>query len=181
VHTVPPVVKKDIELTAGKHNTIAIDAPQGKLKFEINGVTNYNKLQGLIIDKKTGAIINVQEFNYEQKYIVGDYKLELLTLPRITQESISIVQDKATTLQVQQPGKLNVITRGKYEIGIFRIHKGETELVKVLKLGLQKNVTVLQPGDYQLIYRATATKETLSTKTTNFTIKSGEMKHITLR
>jgi uncharacterized surface anchored protein len=42
-----------------------------------------------------------------------------------------------------------------------------------LKLGLQKNVTVLQPGDYQLIYRATATKETLSTKTTNFTIKSG--------
>ncbi len=181
VHTVPPVVKKDIELTAGKHNTIAIDAPQGKLKFEINGVTNYNKLQGLIIDKKTGAIINVQEFNYEQKYIVGDYKLELLTLPRITQESISIVQDKATTLQVQQPGKLNVITRGKYEIGIFRIHKGETELVKVLKLGLQKNVTVLQPGHYQLIYRATATKETLSTKTTNFTIKSGEMKHITLR
>ncbi|MDB4173727.1 VWA domain-containing protein [Bacteroidia bacterium] len=181
VHTVPPVVKKDIELTAGKHNTIAIDAPQGKLKFEINGVTNYNKLQGLIIDKKTGAIINIQEFNYEQKYIVGDYKLELLTLPRITQESISIVQDKATTLQVQQPGKLNIITRGKYEIGIFRIHKGETELVKVLKLGLQKNVTVLQPGDYQLIYRATATKETLSTKTTNFTIKSGEMKHITLR
>lgn len=181
VHTIPPVTKKGIEFTAGKHNTIAVDAPQGYLHLQIDGITNYDNLQGLLINKKTGAIINVQDFNDMQKYLVGDYKMELLTLPRITQDKVSVVQDKTTTLQVQQPGKLNIVTRGKYEIGIYRVHKGKTELVKMLNLGLQQNITVLQPGDYQLIYRETSTKETLSTKTQQFTIKSGEMKHINLR
>lgn len=73
------------------------------------------------------------------------------------------------------------MTRGNYQMGVYRVHKGITELVKMLNLGLQQNITVLQPGDYQLIYRQSGIKETLSTKTIPFTIKSGEMKHINLR
>ncbi len=181
VHTIPRLIKNNIELLAGKHNTVALDAPQGYLNLQIDGVTNYDFLQALVIDKKTGDIINVQNFNDKQKYLVGDYKMEILTLPRITQENVSVVQDKTTTVQVQQPGKLNIVTRGNYQMGVYRVHKGITELVKMLNLGLQQNITVLQPGDYQLIYRQSGIKETLSTKTIPFTIKSGEMKHINLR
>ncbi|MFT4996618.1 MAG: hypothetical protein ACI9BJ_001120 [Flavobacteriales bacterium] len=39
----------------------------------------------------------------------------------------------------------------------------------------------MQPGNYKLIYRATAVKESMTTKTQDFTIKSGEMKHFTLK
>ena len=181
VHTIPPVYKKNVQLIAGKHNTIAIDAAQGNLNLKIDGVTNYKNLQALIVDRKTNEIINVQDFNDEQRYIVNNYKVELLTLPRITKDSISVQQNKITTLQVQQPGKLNIVTRTKYEIGIYRLHKGETELVKSLNLNANQNITVLQPGNYKLVYRATAVKESMTTKTQDFTIKSGEMKHFTLK
>jgi Ca-activated chloride channel family protein len=181
VHTIPPVYKKNVQLIAGKHNTIAIDAAQGNLNLKIDGVTNYKNLQALIVDRKTNEIINVQDFNDEQRYIVNNYKVELLTLPRITKDSISVQQNKITTLQVQQPGKLNIVTRTKHEIGIYRLHKGETELVKSLNLNANQNITVLQPGNYKLIYRATAVKESMTTKTQDFTIKSGEMKHFTLK
>ena len=181
VHTIPARIKKNVALTAGKHNTIALDAPQGYLNLKIEGVTNYANLQALIIDKNSNEILNVHDFNDQQKYITGDYKIEILTLPRITQESVTIAQNKITTLQVQQPGKLNIVTRNNFEIGIYRKHKGEMELVKNLSLVPNSTITVLQPGDYFLIYRATNTKETLSTKNTPFTIKSGEIKHINLK
>lgn len=181
VHTIPSSTQKNITLTAGKHNTIALDAPQGYLSLRIDGITNYRNLQALIIDQKSNEILNVQDFNDQQKYITGTYKIELLTLPRITQESVTISQNKTTTLQVQQPGKLNIVTRNSYEIAVFRNHKGEMELVKTLSLIPNSNITVLQPGDYYLIYRATNTKETFSTKNMPFTIKSGEMKHINLK
>ena len=181
IHTIPPVVKKNIQLTAGIHNTIAVDAPQGDLNLKITGVTNYKNLQAIVIDKKTNEIINVQDFNSTIKYIVDDYKVELLTLPRITQESVNVLQNKTTTLQVQQPGKLNIVTRNKYVAGIYRRHNGSLELVKNLTLKTNQNITVLQPGDYKLIYRKASVKESITTKTKEFTIKSGEMKHINLQ
>ncbi len=180
VHTIPPVYVEGITLTAGKHNTIVADAPQGYLNLEIEGVTNYKNLQAVVMDKKTGEIINIHSFNDVQKYIVDDYHLEILTLPRITQESVGVVQNKTTTLKVQQPGKLNIVTRMKLEIGIYRHVNGKLEKVKELNIKANQDVTVLQPGDYTLIYRETAVKETTNTKTKNFTIKSGEISHINI-
>ena len=40
VHTIPPVEKRDIEIIPGKHNIIAIDAPQGYINLKITGLTN---------------------------------------------------------------------------------------------------------------------------------------------
>ncbi|MDB9882811.1 VWA domain-containing protein [Bacteroidia bacterium] len=180
-HTIPPIYKKNIKLTAGIHNTIAIDAPQGFLKLKIDGVTNYKNLQALIMDKRTNEILNVQDFNSQQKYLINDYKIELLTLPRITQESVAVHQNKTTTLQVQQPGKLNIITRNKLIIGVYRIQNGELEMVKNLKLNTNQNITVIQPGDYKLIYRESSIKESNSTKTLDFSIKSGIMTHLNIK
>ena len=135
----------------------------------------------MVVNPNTNEIINVQDFNDKQKYIVDDYTIEILTLPRLTQKNVSIIQDKTTTLQVQQPGKLNIVTRGKYVISIFQKKQGKTHLVKNLNLSGNQDITVLQPGQYQLIYRESAVKETIKTKTKEFTIKSGEMKHINLK
>lgn len=179
VHTIPPVYLEEIKLIAGQHNTIAVDAPQGTLNLKINGVTNYKNLQALIVDKNTGNIINVQDFNEQQKYLIGTYKIELLTLPRITEE-VKLIQNKTTTLEVQQPGKLNIITRKDFEIGIFYMKDGKTTLVKMLSLQPNQTLTVLQPGTYELVYRNRATKETINTKTYKFEIKSGGVTHVNL-
>lgn len=181
IHTTPPIVKKNVSFIAGQHNTVAVDAPQGYLKLQIDGVTNYKNLQALIVDSESGSIINVQDFNDKQKYLVDNYDIEILTLPRLSQKNVSVVQNKTTTLQVQQPGKLNIVTRNDYVISIYQQKRGETLLVKNLNLDSNQDITVLQPGTYQLIYRKAAVKETINTKIEKFTIKSGEMKHITLK
>jgi Ca-activated chloride channel family protein len=180
VHTIPPVLKENFTLTAGEHNTIAVDAGQGYLTLQIDGVTNYKDLKAVIYKHSSSEIVNVQDFNDKQQYLVGEYDLEILTLPRIRQENVGVVQNKTTTLQVQQPGKLNIVTRKKLEIAIYRTYKGETEMVKRLNLQGNQTVTVLQPGKYDLIYRESAIKETLKTKVRNFSIKSGEITHINI-
>jgi Ca-activated chloride channel family protein len=181
IHTTPPLIKRNVTFTAGKHNTVAVDAPQGYLNLQIDGITNYKNLQALVVNPETNEIINVQDFNDKQKYLVDDYTIEILTLPRLTQENINIVQDRTTTLQVQQPGKLNIVTRNNFVISIFQKKKGETLLVKNLNLKGNQDITVLQPGKYQLIYREAYVKESIKTKIIDFTIKSGEMKHINLK
>jgi Ca-activated chloride channel family protein len=181
VHTIPPQYKKGIKLIAGKHNTIAVDAPQGSLNLKIDGVTNYKNLQALVIDPKTKEIVNVQDFNANIKYITGSYDVEILTLPRLTQKGVSIVQDKSTTLQVRQPGKVNVICRSDLVIAIYRRIEGELVLVKNLQNKGNQNVTVLQPGKYELIYRLAEDKDASLTKTKGFTVSSGEVTHINIR
>ena len=72
---------------------------------------------------------------------------------------MQVEQNKTTTLQVQQPGKLNVVTRKKLEMGIYYRHNGELELIKNIYNVNGQDITVLQPGDYKLIYKEAVVKE----------------------
>ena len=181
VHTIPAQYRENIQLTPGKHNVIAVDAPQGTLNLKVDGATNYLNLQALIKDPETGAIIEVQSFNNSTKYIVGQYDIEILSLPRIEQKGVRVDQSKTTTLQIQQPGKINLITRKKLEAALYYRKNGELTLLKNLELTKTQDITVLQPGSYELIYRESSIKETLKTKHLSFEIVSGEVKHINLR
>ncbi len=180
IHTTPPQYKKNIVLTPGIHNTIAVDAPQGNLHLKVDGVTKYPDLQALIRDPSTGKLIEVQSFNTDNKYIVGKYDIEILSLPRIVQKNVQIDQSKTTTLQVQQPGKLNLISRKSIEAGIYYYVNGELTLLKNIEFTGTQSITILQPGTYELIYRESAVKETIRTKTVVFEISSGGIKHLTI-
>lgn len=182
VHTIPPVYKKNVELIPGIHNTIAIDAPQGSLHLKVDGITKYPDLQALIRNKETGELLEVQSFNTTQKFIVGKYDIEILSLPRIYMEDVSIDQSKTTTLQVQQPGKLNLISRKDIIAGIYHYNKdGDLILLKNIDIQGTQDITILQPGNYELIYRESAVKETIKTKTIPFEISSGGIKNLTIQ
>lgn len=181
VHSIPPQYKENVELIPGIHNTIAIDAPQGNLYLKVDGVTRYPDLQALIKDPKTGEIIDVQSFNTDVEYIVGKYDIEILSLPRILQQDVQIDQSKTTTLQVQQPGKLNLISRKNIEGSIYYYLKGELTLLKNIEFVGTQSITILQPGSYELIYRESAVKEAIKTKTIPFEISSGGIKHLTIQ
>ena len=53
VHTIPQVVKTGIKITAGKHNIIPADAPQGYLYLKVgaNNTTPYGKLECIVRKK----------------------------------------------------------------------------------------------------------------------------------
>lgn len=51
LHTIPQVVKENITIIPGKHNIIAVDAPQGYLNLQVSGINNYQRLQCIVRKK----------------------------------------------------------------------------------------------------------------------------------
>lgn len=174
VHTLPPVKKEKVEIIAGRHNIVAIDAPQGSLRLVVNGVTNYNRLQCIVKKHGTCEQINVQDFNTLEKYITGTYDIEILSTPRIY-ETVKINQSSVTEVMIPQPGKLNFYTRLGVQGAIYRMDKNKLEWVTNISNAMGSQILILQPGNYKLVCRANIEKRTLSTKRIDFEIKSGQV------
>ncbi|MEO6303490.1 MAG: VWA domain-containing protein, partial [Bacteroidia bacterium] len=109
-HTIPETESKEIKLTQGKHTIIPIDAPQGFLTINRpTGVYNYNERVKCVV-RKSGEMqtINVQLLNATEKYIIGKYDLEILTLPRINISQNTVEQSKTKTIEIPNAGVLQV-------------------------------------------------------------------------
>jgi Ca-activated chloride channel family protein len=180
-HTLPPVEKSGLEITPGKHTTIGLDAPQGTLILKVIGATNYSKLQYIIRQQNQNKTLQVQDANVPEKYIVGKYDLEILSLPRIIQKDVEIKQSYTTTIEIPQPGKLIVTAVTQpYYADIYVMAKNE--LVWVYKLPVEnRNQNILiQPGKYKIIYRAKGAYRSNQSFEREFTITSGSSTNITL-
>ncbi len=173
VHTLPPVEKSNINITPGKHNIIAVDAPQGNLVVKVSGTNNYKQLQYIVRKAGDMKTVHVQEVNLTEKYIVGKYDLEILTLPRILLPNVSINQSATRTVEIPQAGMVSVIKPGDGPGSIYVEEKNKLTWVCNLKTGqLQENI-VLQPGYYRVEYRPQASRESIYTVERKFKIESG--------
>jgi len=180
VHTLPPVVKENIDVTPGKHTIIGVDAPQGQLMVKVDGLTNYSGLQFLVRQKNSNKTINVQDANTKEKYLVGKYEIEVLCLPRMVRE-VSIDQSYTTTLQLPQPGKLIVNCQLQdYYADIYQMIRNE--LVWVCKLPVEKrsHQLIMQPGDYKIIYRSKGDSRSSHTFERLIKITSGQATNVLL-
>ncbi len=177
VHTLPPVKKEDVTLTAQKHNQIRIDAPQGNLEIYLLGNTINNNLNNKIkclVRKKDGSLVNVQDFNTMEKYLVGKYDLEILTLPPTYLKDVDISQFKTTTIELPTPGIANLVK--KYDVygGIFLVKNGVQDKIYELNADAKGELLALSPGSYRLIYRPKHARTMHKSKTIEFQINSGE-------
>lgn len=181
VHTIPPVQKLNIEINTGSHNIIPLDAPQGNLHLKVTGVTNYDRLPTVIRKAGGSEIINVQEINSPTKYIVGNYDLEVLTLPRITLKNVDIKQSHTTSINIPQPGKL-MITSYKDMIGSIYTSDGrQLSLVCHLDETTRRQNITLQPGEYVVVYRARVSHRAFFTNEQRFKITSAGTTSVYLR
>ncbi|MFT5666350.1 MAG: Ca-activated chloride channel family protein [Vicingaceae bacterium] len=180
VHTIPPVVKKDIKLVAGKHTVIALDAPQGNLELKMNGYNEYKDLKAIVRRENEVEVLVVQDFSDLQKYITGKYDLEILTLPRTNITGVNIVQSRTTTVEIPQAGLLSVGMSSKGYGGIFQL-KGE-EMVWVCNISSTstRESIVLQPGNYRLVFRPINSRLSIYTKEESFEIQSGQSTQVKL-
>lgn len=170
VHTIPPVEKTGIELIPGKHNIIAVDAPQGYINLKMNG----NVSPACIIRKRNEtATLHVQQFNTTEKYLVGKYDLEILTLPRIKLDKVDVGQSKTTTVEIPQSGS---VTIGKPSEGPGSLYVEENNKM-VWVCNLNSNLTtetlLLQPGRYRVEFRPKNAKESIYTIERKFKVDSG--------
>ena len=174
VNTLPNVFVKDIKIYKGQHNIIPADCPQGTLKVRINGTTKKRSVKVRVSQKGVSETLNVQDIDDLQKYIVGEYDLEILTLPRIYYSNVQIKQSSHTYIDIDGSGVLDYKNHKEIVGQVFLRTENEKD-VWVCDLNPTKynGKIYLQPGKYKLVYR---TKEAVSTDYTTvklFTIKSG--------
>jgi len=173
-HTIPPTESQEVKLTPGKHTVIPIDAPQGYLTITRNeGVYNFNEKVKVVVRKAgTMQTINVQSINGTDKYIVGKYDLEILTLPRIYMSGNEIEQSKTKTLSIPSAGMLQLRSIEAGDGCILAQRDGE-RLEWVCNLNQQtQQVFYLQPGKYVATWRARSLKGSIYTIEKKFTITS---------
>ena len=173
VHTLPEVSKKNIEITPGKHNIIGVDAPQGMLKIEMNGLNEYSDLKCLIRKHGESNTFHVQNFDETTKYIVGDYDLEILTLPRININKVNIAQSHTTKVFIPDPGLATIFLTAKGIASMFVEENNSLKWIYNLSPNTLRETIILQPGNYRIVYRSANSNKVLETKEKNFKISSG--------
>ncbi len=180
VHTIPSVSKSDIEIIPGKHNVIAVDAPQGDLELKMSGYNEYKDLKALVRKAGSNQLLVVQNFDETQRYLTGSYDLEILTLPRTYVKGVNIAQSRTTNVEIPQAGLVTVSTPTK-GIGSIFLEDGD-KLVWVCNLNNlnTRETVVLQPGYYRVVFRPLNAKQSIYTKEQSFKITSGQNTQVKL-
>jgi len=155
VHTIPPVRKDSVKLTSGIHNTIGIDAPQGFLTFRTGGTSTIKNLPCIIHKAGSHEIINVQEFEQTEKYLIGSYDIEILCLPRIEVKDVTVAQSHTTTVDITLPG-IAVIQKSTNGYGSLYIEEKDnlTWIYNLKDTPQQQETLFLQPGNYRIVFRS---------------------------
>ena len=171
VHTLPQLDAENVNITHGKHSIVGFKAAQGQLKIT---TLRPNLLRNLsCVVKKDGQTINVQAINFLQKYLVGNYNLELLTLPRIKINEVKIRASETTMIQVPPPGLVTIFKPTYGPCDIFVKNEAEMEWVcSIASQELRKTLT-LQPGNYHVVFRSKTVHLSHYTKKRSVIIKSG--------
>ena len=173
VYTVPEVIKTDIEVTPAIHNVVAVDAPQGSLTIRMN--TRSANVQPSAIVRKAGTMetLYAQPLGTTQKYLVGKYDLEILTLPRTYLNGVEVNQSTNTNIEIPKYGQVSLI-RGYVGYGaIFVKRNGKLEWVIDLNERKTSETIKLLPGNYKVMFRSKTDLNSKNTKYKDFTIKSG--------
>jgi Ca-activated chloride channel homolog len=173
VNTIPPVYSDTFRLTAGKHTTIGISTPQGHLELKMQkSFTLSQKYQCIVRQHKHLETINVQSFDMKEKYLVGYYDLEILTLPRMKVDNVRIDQSTTTTVEIPVPGTL-VLQYPSAGYGSLYVMRGnEPEWFYNLSATGNQEMLMLLPGTYLAVFKAKHHSRSFYTQERYFTIES---------
>lgn len=179
VHTLPPARADSIKITPGQHTIIPVNTPQGRLRLKMEGTTlSSRNLQAIVRSQGSMETINVQQFGQTENYIIGDYSLEILCLPRIYVEDINIAQSSTTTVEIPVPG-IAVIQKTALGYGSLYVER-DNELIWVYNFRenpIQESL-ILQPGRYRVVFRAKYSSRAAFTIEKRFRITSGKTTNV---
>ncbi|NJO68026.1 MAG: VWA domain-containing protein [Bacteroidetes bacterium] len=120
VQTIPPVSVDSFKINPGIHNVIAADAPQGFLTINTEGGIRNKDMLCLI--RKAGSMntLNYHTMYKTEKYLIGNYDIEIPVLPKINLYDVEVKQSTTTTIKVPQPGLITfIMSRRDLEVSFF--------------------------------------------------------------
>lgn len=181
VHTFPSVKRSEIELTAGKHNIIAVDVPSGDLQVNCFGASSATNDAQVVVRGKTSPkeILNVQNLNEQVKYLATDYQMLVLTTPEAVLDTTVIAMGE-TYGNVPGFGSVSISTIDKLQVSIYHDVKGTLNMVEKFELNAKAETHKLQPGAYVIVYKQKSSYNSESTKSQRFIIEEGRTAVLTL-
>jgi len=180
VATVPPISKNNIAIIPHTHNTIQLAAGQGQLKVTSVKSLEGSKLETRVLQTEAGKTLCVQQLGDIQKYLVGTYQLEVLTLPR-TYKEVKIEQSKITSVDIAAAGQfVYQSTKGIVGQVFYERNPGQWEWVCDLKFNQNAGNINLQPGNFKVVYREKDQRSSAYSKEKKFTITSLKITNLTL-
>ena len=174
-HTIPPVIANNVILTPGKHTSIALETPQGKLMINMNAKIKY---KCIVRAASADTTLNVQQINENIKYLTGKYDVEVLTLPRTKFKDVEVIQNGNTKYSIPAPALANILLPSKGYGGVFVLRSDTLEKIYHFKADKTQHRLTLLPGNYKVVFRAKSAKSHIYTNEKSFKIKSGESKLI---
>ena len=167
-HTIPQShAEGEWKLNPGEHTIIPIDAGQGELNLVVSGNQD---ISCIVREKRKARNITHTTFQFKQRYLTGEYDIEILTLPRI-KETVRIEQSKTAKVVIPEPG---LVTLSYTSNGYGSIFEDESELKWVCDINSEKTreTLYLLPGKYRIIYRAKSSYQSIYTKEKQFIVTS---------
>ncbi len=182
IHTVPPIILKNLTFDPYQMNVITAKAPQGSLIIKPVGKTNLPDMNANIILKEAGKneIIGWQNLNEKREYSIGKYDVEILSLPRLQLKNVEIFQSSVTRLEIPTQG-LVIINKGKDIVtGYLFAQKDDDKLEWVCPLDENKAVEnlYLLPGKYFVVIRTKNKGRTSDSMVREFRIESGQTTNV---
>ncbi|MNJ90938.1 von Willebrand factor type A domain protein [compost metagenome] len=180
VNTIPKVYKNNISIVKNTHNVIPVDCPQGFIKLRFTNATSPYQVLSRVYQKTDQTTLNTQLVGSTDKYIVGTYEVEILSLPRIY-HTVSVTQSATETIDLPAPGQLSYSATKMVAAQVFVIREnGVQEWVCNLDQTNLSGLVYLQPGNYNVSYRQKQMKSTTYTIIKNFKIQSNKTTSINL-
>jgi Ca-activated chloride channel family protein len=172
--TIPPVRFDSVTLVPGRHNTIALKAPQGYLYVKTSRGNSYE--QEKILVKRAGdtKTINLHEIGNVGKYLVGSYDLEVPVYPLMEVKNVEIRQSYTTTVEIPAPGLITINSRQPVVGSLYQLTSTGNQLWVLNLLEDRKSQGfLLQPGRYRILYRRGDLKSTSDTMVRDFVVREG--------
>lgn len=174
VNTIPKVEKKNVALKRNTHNIIEVDAPQGYIRFRYINASKPYQIEARIMESGEHQTINTQRLGTTDKYIVGWYDIEILTLPR-TYVSVNVQQGIKSNIDIKAPGFIKYSCSKGITGQIFMENdNGSWEWVCNLDDNSRSGQIRLQPGSYRMVYRQKELKSSTYTVQKDFRINSNK-------
>lgn len=180
VHTIPSVQVDSFSVTPGRHTIVAADAPMGSLVVK-SSAPQYRDIRFSVRDSRTNEALHYQKINHSERYLVGNYTVEIPILPTMVLKNVEIKQSHTTTIELPRPGivTFRAFSRGYGSLYVER--NGEMELIYNFDPGERSETVLLQPGKYRSVFRTKGSKNTLTTVTRTFKVESGSSQQMNLQ
>lgn len=182
VNTIPPRKTQGVTLNIGTHNVIPVDVPQGIMAINRGGgiYNNNDRVRSVIRQAKSMPTLHVMSLNTSERFIVGEYDLEVLTLPRTYLYDVKINQTLTRSIDIPDAGQVKIVS-AEYGDGCILMEKGK-ELVWVCNLSANKTRQEfsLQPGNYRVTFRGKSLKQSIYTVEKKFTVRANEQTNVEL-